>query len=66
MYLQDAPSITKAALEGNDDLAVEAVDMFLAIIGAEAGYMGLRALATGGIYICGGITPKVCLLTLVI
>ena len=33
--------------------------MFLAIIGAEAGYMGLRALATGGVYICGGITPKV-------
>ena len=32
--------------------------MFLAIIGAEAGYMGLRALATGGVYLCGGITPK--------
>ncbi|BDA42706.1 Glucokinase [Coccomyxa sp. Obi] len=54
----DAPAITKAALEGSDDLAVEAVDMFLAIIGAEAGYMGLRALATGGVYICGGITHK--------
>jgi glucokinase len=36
-----------AALAGTDELAVEAVDMFLAIIGAEAGY------------ICGGITPKV-------
>lgn len=55
---KDAPAITKAALDGGDDLAVEAVDMFLAIIGAEAGYMGLRALATGGVYICGGITPK--------
>lgn len=33
--------------------------MFLSIIGAEAGYLGLRALATGGVYICGGITPKV-------
>ena len=60
MSQQDAPAITKAALEGKDELAVEAVDMFLAIIGAEAGYMGLRALATGGVYICGGITPKVC------
>ena len=34
------------------------MDLFLAIIGAEAGYMGLRALATGGVYLCGGITPK--------
>jgi glucokinase len=33
--------------------------MFLAIIGAEAGHMGLRLLAKGGVYICGGITPKV-------
>ncbi len=55
---QEAPAITKAALEGSDPLAVEAVDLFLAIIGAEAGYMGLRALATGGVYLCGGITPK--------
>jgi glucokinase len=57
--LQDAPSITKSALDKSDPLAVEAVDMFLAIIGAEAGYMGLRALASGGVYLCGGITPKV-------
>ena len=56
---QDAPAITKAALAGSDALAVEAVDLFLAIIGAEAGYMGLRALASGGVYLCGGITPKV-------
>ena len=38
---------------------MEAVDLFLAIIGAEAGYLGLRALATGGVYLCGGITPRV-------
>ena len=57
---QDAPAITRAALGGSDPLAIEAVDMFLAIIGAEAGYMGLRALATGGVYLCGGITPKAC------
>ncbi|KAK9843781.1 hypothetical protein WJX81_006046 [Elliptochloris bilobata] len=54
----DAPMITRGALDGTDTLAGEAVDMFLAIIGAEAGYMGLRALATGGVYLCGGITPK--------
>lgn len=40
-------------------MALEAVDMFLAILGCEAGFMGLRLLATGGVYICGGIGPKV-------
>ena len=59
MLVQEAPDITKAALDGSDPLAVEAVDLFLAIIGAEAGYLGLRALATGGVYLCGGITPRV-------
>lgn len=33
--------------------------MFLSIVGAEAGHMALRSLASGGIYICGGIFPKV-------
>ena len=57
--LQKAPDITREALEESNPLSEEAVDLFLAIIGAEAGYMGVRALASGGIYICGGITPRV-------
>ena len=56
---QKAPDITREALEESNPLSEEAVDLFLAIIGAEAGYMGVRALASGGIYICGGITPRV-------
>ncbi len=36
--------------------------MFLNILGCEAGFMGLRLLATGGVYICGGIGPKARLL----
>lgn len=60
MLPQESPSaISKAALSGDDDKASEAVDMFLSIIGAEAGHMGLRLLAKGGVCICGGITPKV-------
>lgn len=60
MLPQDSPSaISKAALSGKDEKASEAVDIFLSIIGAEAGHMGLRLLAKGGVYICGGITPKV-------
>lgn len=57
--LQTAAEISKTAIDNSDQLAVEAVDLFLALIGAEAGHMGLRSLASGGIYICGGIMPKV-------
>ena len=57
--VQKAPDITREALEESNPLSEEAVDLFLAIIGAEAGYMGVRALASGGVYICGGITPRV-------
>eukprot|EP00873_Tetraselmis_striata_P042252 jgi/Tetstr1/462516/TSEL_007505.t1 len=54
-----APEISQAALDGTDHVAREAVDMMLSIIGAEAGHMALRCLARGGVYIAGGITPKV-------
>jgi glucokinase len=37
----------------------EALDMFVAAYGAEAGNLALRAVATAGIYIGGGIAPKV-------
>ena len=53
-----APTITAAAALGTDPVAAEAVDMFLSILGAEAGAMALRSLATGGVYLCGGITAK--------
>lgn len=36
----------------------QAVDIFLAIIGAEAGAMALRCLARGGVFIAGGIVPR--------
>lgn len=57
---QVAPAdVTTAALDRSDPVAVEALDMFLSIVGAEAGHMALRSLASGGVYICGGIFPKV-------
>lgn len=56
---QDAPGITSSALDGSDPLACETVDLFLAIVGAEAGANGLRVLAHGGVYLCGGILPRV-------
>ena len=51
--------ISIAALEGSDPAAVEALDMLLSIVGAEASHMALRSLASGGVYIAGGIFPKV-------
>eukprot|EP00201_Polytomella_parva_P001363 CAMPEP_0175084510 /NCGR_PEP_ID=MMETSP0052_2-20121109/28099_1 /TAXON_ID=51329 ORGANISM="Polytomella parva, Strain SAG 63-3" /NCGR_SAMPLE_ID=MMETSP0052_2 /ASSEMBLY_ACC=CAM_ASM_000194 /LENGTH=258 /DNA_ID=CAMNT_0016356321 /DNA_START=2224 /DNA_END=3000 /DNA_ORIENTATION=- len=53
-----AADISAAALSGSDPIAEEAVDLFLAIIGQEAGAMALRVLASGGVYIAGGITPR--------
>lgn len=51
--------VTRGALDKSDPVAVEALDMFLSIVGAEAGHMALRSLATGGVYVCGGIPPRV-------
>lgn len=51
--------VTAAALGGGDPIAAAALDTFLAILGAEAAAMGLRSLARGGVYLTGGVTPKV-------
>jgi len=37
----------------------EAVRWFWSLYGAEAGNMALRVLARGGVYLCGGIAPKI-------
>lgn len=51
--------VSIAGLEGTDPVATEALDMLLAIVGAEASHTALRTLASGGVYIAGGIFPKV-------
>jgi glucokinase len=38
---------------------VETLDMFVDAYGAEAGNVALRAVATGGVFIGGGIAPKI-------
>lgn len=55
---RDPPSIGKAAMADHDELCLEAVDLMLKILGAEAGHMGIRLLASGGVFLTGGITPK--------
>ena len=54
----DPAGVTDAALDGTCELCVEAVDVFLQILGAEAGNLALKCLATGGVYVAGGIPPR--------
>ncbi len=54
-----AAAISKAALEGLSPLADEALDLFVEIYGAEAGNLALKLLATGGVFVGGGIAPKI-------
>ncbi len=51
--------VAEAALARRDPRAVEALDMFVSIYGAEAGNLALKALAVGGVFIGGGIAPKI-------
>ena len=41
------------------ELCVRTVDVFVSILGAEAGNLALKMLATGGVYIGGGIPPRI-------
>lgn len=54
-----AAFITKHAVQGTDDLCQQTVSMFCSIYGAEAGNLALKCLATGGVYVAGGIAPKI-------
>lgn len=54
-----AAAVTEAALAGRCPRCTTALDMFAAALGAEAGNLGLRGTATSGVYIGGGIAPKV-------
>jgi len=60
MNAGDAPAVvTRAALEGSCPMCGKALDIFVAVYGAEAGNAALRFLATGGVYLGGGIAPKI-------
>jgi glucokinase len=51
--------ISKTALAGKDSRCVHALEIFTAIFGAEAANLALKFLAFGGLYIGGGIAPKI-------
>jgi glucokinase len=50
--------VTQAGLAGSDPVCVDALDCFTRNYGAEAGNLALKMLALGGVYIGGGIAPK--------
>lgn len=54
-----AAAISTAAMTAKDPLCVEALALFCRICGAEAGNLALKTLAYGGLYIAGGIAPKI-------
>jgi glucokinase len=54
-----AAAISQAALAGRSPLCMQALDLFVALYGAEAGNLALKLMATGGVFIAGGIAPKI-------
>jgi glucokinase len=54
-----APIISETALAGKASICVKALDMFAAVYGAQAGNLALVFKATGGVYVGGGIAPKI-------
>ena len=54
-----AEVISEAGLGGRDSVCAHAVEMFCAMYGAEAGNLALKVLALGGVFLCGGIAPKI-------
>jgi glucokinase len=52
-------ALTAAALAARCPRCVEALEMFVSVYGAEAGNLALRSVATAGVYIGGGIAPKI-------
>ncbi len=54
-----AAAITDAAIAGRDAACVRALEMLCEIYGAEAANLALKVLALGGVYLGGGIAPKI-------
>ena len=57
---QDPPAvISRLALENKSELCVKTLDMFVSFYGAEAGNLALKTMAVGGVYVGGGIAPRI-------
>jgi len=54
-----AAAVSAAAASGRDPLSSEALELFVHLYGAEAGNLALKMMASGGLYIGGGIAPRI-------
>jgi glucokinase len=54
-----AAAISGAAIEDSSALAVKALDLWTSVYGAEASNLALKVMATGGLFLAGGISPKI-------
>ena len=52
-------AISEAGMAGSNRACVEALDLFVTFYGAEAANLALKMMATGGVYIGGGIAPNI-------
>jgi glucokinase len=53
-----AAVIAEAGLKGQAEIATQALDLFVSIYGAEAGNLALKGMTLNGVYLGGGIAPK--------
>jgi glucokinase len=51
--------ITELALAAKSEICEKAMDMFVSAYGAEAGNLALKVLSVGGLYVGGGIAPRI-------
>jgi glucokinase len=54
-----AAAISQRALAGTDPVCEMALALFCSVLGAVAGNLGLMVLATGGVFVAGGIAPRI-------
>ncbi len=56
----DAPAVIASyGLSGKDRLCEKSLRMFVSIYGNEAGNLALKPLPSGGLYLAGGMAPKI-------